>query len=460
MYIKQLYTSCLSQAAYYIESNGEAAIIDPLRDPAPYLEMAKSRGTAIRFIFETHFHADFVSGHLDLAKASGATIIFGPLADPGYTAHVANDRERIRLGNVEIEVLHTPGHTIESTCYLVYNSDGRMDSLFSGDTLFAGDVGRPDLMSGNLSAEILAGKLYDSLEQKIKTLPDSVFVYPGHGAGSACGKRMDKERITTIGQQRQTNYAMQAMSKEEFVQLVTEGQSAPPQYFFTDALLNKSGTEDFESVLAHGMSELSASDFDNMQRAGAVIIDTRSPKQFGAGHIPGSVNVGIDGDFAVWVGTLYPFTTKFLLVTDPGREKECVTRLARIGYDSIIGVLSGGLRGWMDSGKPVEQIRSVSPRDAEQLLTTGGYILLDVRRPAEVTACGIKDAVCIPLALFPTELRKLDASQKYVVCCAGGYRSMIACSLMRSMDIRHVVNLDGGANCLAKEQPGLLEAAV
>jgi len=460
MYIKQLYTSCLAQAAYYLESDGEAAIIDPLRDPAPYLELAKSRGAAIRFVFETHFHADFVSGHRDLAKASGATIIFGPMAEPDYTAHVAKDRERIRLGNIEIEVLHTPGHTIESTCFLVYNSEGKPDSLFSGDTLFAGDVGRPDLMSGNLSAEVLAGKLYDSLEQKIKTLPDSVFVYPGHGAGSACGKHMDKERITSIGQQRQSNYAMQSMSKEKFVQLVTEGQTPPPQYFFTDALLNKSGTEDFESVLAHGMNELSPSEFDNMHRAGAVIIDTRSAKHFGAGHIPGSINIGIDGDFAVWAGTLYPFSTEFLLVTDHGREKECVTRLARIGYDSIVGVLKGGITEWMSAGKPVEQILSISPRDAEQLLTSGEYVLLDVRRPAEIAACALHNALSLPLALFPTELRKLDPAKKYVVCCAGGYRSMIACSLMRSMDIRHVVNLDGGANRLAKEQPGLMEAAL
>lgn len=460
MYIKQLYTSCLAQAAYYVESNGEAAIVDPLRDPAPYLELAQKRGASIRFVFETHFHADFVSGHRDLAKASGATIIFGPLADPGYTAYIAKDGERIRLGNIEIEVLHTPGHTIESTCFLVYNSEGKVDSLFSGDTLFAGDVGRPDLLSGNLSAEVLAGKLYDSLEQKIKILPDSVFVYPGHGAGSACGKHMDKERITTIGQQRQTNYAMQTMSKEKFVQLVLEGQSAPPQYFFTDALLNKTGAEDFDSVITHGMNELSADEFDNMHRAGAVIIDTRSAKQFGAAHLPGSINIGIDGDFAVWVGTLYPFSTQFLLVTDHGREKECVTRLARIGYDSIIGVLKGGLTGWMSIGKPVEQIQSIDPREAEHLLTSGEYILLDVRRPGEVAACRLQDAVCLPLSVFPQELRKLDMAKKYVVCCAGGYRSMIACSLMRSMDIRHVVNLDGGANRLAKEQPGLLEAAL
>lgn len=460
MYIKQLYTNCLAQAAYYIESNGEAAIIDPLRDPAPYVELARERGATIKFVLETHFHADFVSGQRDLAKTTGATIIYGPSAEPGYTAHVAKDGERIRLGNIDLEILHTPGHTIESTCFLVHNSEGKPDSLFSGDTLFAGDVGRPDLLSGNLSAEVLAGMLYDSLEKKIKVLPDDVIVYPGHGAGSACGKHMDKEKVTTIGQQRKTNYAMQSMSKEKFVQLVTEGQSAPPQYFFTDALLNKSGAEDFESVLTHGMTELSVSDFDNMHRAGAVIIDTRSAKQFGASHIPGSINIGIDGDFAVWVGTLYPFSTQFLLVTDRGRDKECVSRLARIGYDSIVGVLKGGMFAWMDNGKPVEQVRSVSPRDAEQLLTTGGYVLLDVRRPTEVAGCAIKDAVCIPLALFPTELRKLDASEKYVVCCAGGYRSMIACSLMHSMDIRHVVNLEGGANCLAKEQPGLLEAAV
>lgn len=457
MYIQQIYTNCLAQATYYVESGNEAAIIDPLRDPAPYIELAASRGCKIKFVFETHFHADFVSGHRDLARATGATIIFGPLAEPAYTAHVANDGERIPLGQIEIEVLHTPGHTLESCCFLVHDETGKPAALFSGDTLFAGDVGRPDLLSGNLSAETLAGMLYDSLEKKIKPLSDSLPVYPGHGAGSACGKSIAQEKVTTIGEQKKVNYAMKAMSKSEFVHLVTSGQNQPPQYFFTDAILNKAGAENFEAVISNGLHKLEPDEFDHQHIAGAVIIDTRSAKRFAAAHIPGAINIGIDGDFAVWAGTLYSVGTHFLLVTEEGRERECVTRLARIGYDSILGILNGGMEAWMNVSKPVEQIQCVAPDEVEALLNSKEYTILDVRRPAESASAPLQHSTQLPLALFPTELRKLDPAARYLVCCAGGYRSMIACSLMRSMDIRHVVNLDGGVTRVLKEQPWLIE---
>ncbi len=460
MYVQQLYTNCLAQAAYYLESDREALIVDPLRDPTPYIELAQSRGAIIKYILESHFHADFVSGHLDLANATHAEIVFGPDAKPSYPAHIAKDGERLKLGKIEIEVLHTPGHTIESSCFLVYNDANIPQILFSGDTLFAGDVGRPDLLSGNLDAETLAGMLYDSLQKKIKTLPDEVIVYPGHGAGSACGKNIGKETVTTIGKQKKGNYALQNMPKEIFVKLVTEGQTAPPQYFFSDAKLNKMGYEKFEEVLKHNLHFVASPEFDRMRHEGAVVLDTRAPEVFALGHVPGSVNIGIDGDFAVWTGTLYPFTTDFLLVTENDRAKESVTRLARIGYDRVTGILEGGIESWIKSGRPVDHIPLISPVEFEKLAESGKYVVLDVRRPAETEQKRLRFAKSLPLSEFVSRLNQLDRNEKYIVCCAGGYRSMIASSIMKAAGIEEVLNVSGGVARILEEKPELVEEVV
>jgi glyoxylase-like metal-dependent hydrolase (beta-lactamase superfamily II)/rhodanese-related sulfurtransferase len=461
MYIQQLYTNCLAQAAYYLESDREAIIVDPLRDPAPYLEVAKSRGAVIKYILETHFHADFVSGHLDLAKATGAEIVFGPDAKPDYEAHIAKDGERIQLGHVEIEVLHTPGHTIESTCFLVYDEAELPHAIFSGDTLFAGDVGRPDLMSGNLSPEILAEKLYHSLQNKIKTLPDNVIVYPGHGAGSACGKNIGKETTTTIGDQKKTNYALMDMPMETFIPLVIQGQSVPPQYFFADAKLNKEGYENFEEVMMNNLYFISPQELENKKKKEAVILlDTRSPEIFAKGFIPGSINIGLDGDFAVWVGTLYSPKTEFLLVTEQGKEKETISRLARIGYENVNGILNGGISSWTESGKMLDRIPSLNPIEFERAIASGKFTVLDVRRPSEVTKKHIHHAMNSPLSEIFSRLDHFDQNVSYIACCAGGYRSVIAASILKAAGIENVYNVSGGVARLEKEKPLLIEETV
>lgn len=459
MYIQQLYTNCLAQAAYYVESDREALVIDPLRDPAPYLEIAKSRGATIKFILESHFHADFVSGHLDLAKATKAEIVFGPEASPSYPAHIAKDGERLPLGNLEIEIIHTPGHTIESACFLLYDEVGQPHTLFSGDTLFAGDVGRPDLLSGNFDAVTLAGRLYDSI-QKLKKLPDNVLVYPGHGAGSPCGKNIGKETLTTIGQQRKSNYAMQDMPKETFIPLVTQGQPVPPMYFFSDAKLNKTGYDSYSSVVDHAMHFMEAPEFDRLKREGLTVLDTRNPADFGKGFVPGSINIGLNGDFAIWLGTLFAFGTEFLLVTDEGKESESIERMARIGFDKIRGILKGGANGWLESGRPLDRIPSLDPLEFSKHLETTKYAILDVRRPGEVEQKKLRSAVNLNLANLPEKIHRLDQGEQYIICCAGGYRSMIAASMMKASGIETVMNVDGGVARLMKEKPELIEEAV
>lgn len=459
MYIHQFYTNCLAQAAYYVESDREALIIDPLRDPAPYIELAKSRGANIKYILETHFHADFVSGHLDLAKATKAEIVFGPNAQPSYTAHIARDGERLKLGKLEVEVLHTPGHTVESSCFLVYDEVGQPHTLFSGDTIFAGDVGRPDLLSGNLDAPTLAGYLYDSV-QRLKKLPDNVVIYPGHGAGSPCGKNIGKETCTTLGEQRRTNYALQDMPRETFIPLVITGQPKPPQYFFSDARLNKAGYESFGSVLEHAQHEIEAPEFDRLKREGLIVLDTRTPAEFAKGFVPGSVNIGLNGDFAIWLGTLFPFNTEFLLVCSPGQEKETIERMSRIGYDKIHGMLRGGVEAWLASGRPLDRIESLSPAEFHRWLDTSQYVLLDVRRPGETEAIRLRNAVQLTLADLPEKVNQLGQKEQYMVCCAGGYRSMIAASYMKAAGIEQVWNVEGGVALLKKEKPELLEIAV
>lgn len=337
MYIRQIYTNCLAQAAYYIESEGEVMIVDPLREPEPYLELAARRNAKIKYVFETHFHADFVSGHLDIARLTDAVIVYGPDAKPNYKAFIAQDKERIKLGKIELEVLHTPGHTIESSCLLLWDEEKRPHCIFTGDTLFIGDVGRPDLMSGNLSKEELAGMLYKSLNEKIKTLHDSVIVYPGHGAGSACGKNIGKETVSSIGEQKKTNYALQNLTKDEFIDAVTKDLPTPPPYFFKDAKINISGYDSYETIIDREKKALSASEVKKQIKNGAIVIDTRTPEEFEEGFIPGSVSVGLNGDYAIWVGSLIDFSSPLILVTSEGKELESIVRLARVGYENLIG---------------------------------------------------------------------------------------------------------------------------
>ncbi|MFN3939583.1 MAG: MBL fold metallo-hydrolase, partial [Chitinophagales bacterium] len=359
MYIEQMYTNCLAEAAYYIESNGEAAVIDPLRETDPYIEKAKSRGAKIKYVFETHFHADFVSGHIDLARKTGATIVYGPKAATEYSVYNAADGEEFKLGAITFKVLHTPGHTLESSCFLLSDANGKQHAIFTGDTLFVGDVGRPDLLDGFMSKEELASMMYDSLNKKIKPLADDVIVYPAHGPGSACGKSLGKETFSTIGIQKKTNYALQPMSREEFIAQVTEGLSAPPAYFFKDAAINKNGYAAIDDVMQQNTKMLSVAEFENARTEDVIILDTRVASEFEKGFIPGSINIGLDGMFAVWVGSLIDIHKPLLIVAQPGKEHESVLRLARVGYEHVTGVLQGGIDAWVNAGKPVEQVRSI-----------------------------------------------------------------------------------------------------
>ncbi|MFZ1824218.1 MAG: MBL fold metallo-hydrolase, partial [Chitinophagales bacterium] len=358
MYIEQMYTNCLAAAAYYIESNGEAAVIDPLRETDPYIEKAKSRGAKIKYVFETHFHADFVSGHIDLARKTGATIVYGPEAATEYSVYNAKDGEEFKLGAITFKVLHTPGHTLESSCYLLSDENGKPHSIFTGDTLFVGDVGRPDLLDGYMTKEELANMMYDSLNNKIKVLADDVIMYPAHGPGSACGKSMGAETYSTIGIQKKTNYALQPMSRENFILKVTEGLSAPPAYFFKDAAINKKGYDAIDDVMKRNTSLLTVAEFEDAIDH-AIILDTRVADEFEKGFIPGSLNIGLDGMFAVWVGSLVDIHKPILVVTSPGKEEESILRLARVGYEHVEGVLNGGIESWKNAGKTIDKVKSI-----------------------------------------------------------------------------------------------------
>jgi len=446
MYIKQLYTNCLSQAAYYIESDGEALVIDPLREPEPYLELAKERNAEIKYVFETHFHADFVSGHLDLSDKTGAVIVYGPGAKPAYQALIAFDGEKFNLGKIKIKVLHTPGHTIESVCFLLYNELNEPYCIFTGDTLFVGDVGRPDLLSGNLSKEVLAGMLYDSLNSKIKTLPDHVIVYPGHGAGSACGKNIGKETVSTIGEQKQNNYALKDISREIFIKNVTEGLAAPPPYFFKDAHININGYDKYEKLMRRETRAFSIAEFKNEVAKGAIILDTRLAEEFGNGFIAGSVNIGLNGDFAVWAGTLLEFNKALVIIATPGKEKESITRLARIGYDNVKGFLQGGIDTWKNAELELDNILSIEYSQLDLFTSGKNFIFLDVRRPGENECLKLENSLRIPLNTLGELANGLDKARPYLLYCAGGYRSMIAVSILKRAGIKEVLNLKGGIN--------------
>jgi glyoxylase-like metal-dependent hydrolase (beta-lactamase superfamily II)/rhodanese-related sulfurtransferase len=449
MFIKQLYTGCLSEAAYYIESNGEAAVIDPLRDIDAYLQLANERKAKIKYIFETHFHADFVSGHLDLAAATGAPIVYGPGTHAKFAVHVAKDGEQFKIGSLTIEVLHTPGHTLESSCYLLKDENGKNHAVFTGDTLFVGDVGRPDLaQKGNeITMQDLAAMMYDSLHTKLFPLADDVLVYPAHGAGSACGKNLGPNSYSTIGEEKQFNYAMKAATKEEFIKEVTTGIAPPPQYFPINAKINKEGYESIDEVMAAGMKALSVEEFKNQITDNTIILDTRNATVFTQGFVPGSISIGLEGRFAEWAGAILPFEAPMLLVTEPGNEKESIIRLARVGFDKVKGYLNGGYEGWKKAGEPTDMIVDV---EADELMMDiphdNKLTVLDVRRPAEFADGHLKDAVNIPLNDMndPGTIAELEDEHNYYVHCAGGYRSVIAASLIKRQGIHNLRNVLGG----------------
>lgn len=447
MFIKQLYTNCLSEAAYYIESEGEAAIIDPLRDIEMYLHLAKERNTIIKYIFETHFHADFVSGHLDLAKATNAPIIFGPKTVTNFPAHVAEDGEVFYIGKLSLKVLHTPGHTVESVCYLLKDENGLDHALFSGDTLFVGDVGRPDLGSGNMTSEELAGMLYESLQTKIIPLADEVIVYPAHGPGSSCGKNLGADTSSTIGEQKKTNYALAPQPKEEFVKSITEGLTEPPQYFHVNAKINKEGYESIDHILQKGLTPLSVEDFKSKIAEDEIILDTRPASVFTQGFVPGSVSIGLEGRFAEWAGSLLPFDKPMSLVTEQGKEKETVIRLARVGFSKIEGYLNGGFEAWKQAGEKIDLVIDIETDEfAMDLPFDDRILVVDVRKEAEFADGHVKGAVNIPLDNMtdPGSMANIEDTDNVYLHCASGYRSVIAASLLKRQGIHNIRNILGG----------------
>ena len=448
MNIEQIYTGCLAQGAYYIESKGEVAIIDPLREVKPYLNRAKQNDAKIKYIFETHFHADFVSGHLTLAKETGAPIVFGPNAKPSFEAIIAEDEQEFKLGDITITALHTPGHTMESTTYLLRDNNGKDHAIFSGDTLFLGDVGRPDLAQkmGVLTEKDLAGFLYDSLRQKIMPLSDDVIVYPAHGAGSACGKNMMKETVDTLGNQKQMNYALRAdMTKEEFIAEVTEGLLPPPQYFPANVKLNKEGYEDIDEILNRGIHELSPDAFEvAANETAAVILDVRHQGDFANGHIPRSIFIGIDGSFAPWVAALIAdIKQPILLVTEEGREEEAITRLSRVGFDNTLGYLKGGFESWKKAAKEYDTVHSITAEQFKKELAENKQPVFDVRKKSEYLSEHVLDANNTPLNFLNDHLAEFSDTP-FFIHCAGGYRSMIASSILKSRGIHNLIDVKGG----------------
>jgi len=451
MKVEQIYTGCLAQGAYYIESNGEAAIIDPLREVAPYIQKAALNGATIKYVLETHFHADFVSGHIDLAQKTGATIVYGPTAAPNFPFYSAKDGEELTIGKIKIKVLHTPGHTMESTCYLLIDENGKSTSLFSGDTLFIGDVGRPDLaqkVEADLTQDILAAHLFDSLRNKIMPLADDIIVYPAHGAGSACGKNMSKETTDTLGNQKKTNYALRAdMSKEEFIAAVLDGLVAPPSYFPLNVMMNIQGYDSIDKVLERGQHALSADAFEvAANETGALILDTRDAQTFAKGFVPNAINIGIDGSFAPWVGAMIPdIKQEILLITEPGRETEVITRLARVGYDFTIGYLDGGIEAWTKAGKELDTIQSVSADTLSAKQKEDATVdILDVRKASEYGSEHIINAQNAPLDFINDSMASIDKDKTYYVHCAGGYRSMIFISILKARGYDHLIDVKGG----------------
>ena len=455
MKIEQIYTGCLAQGAYYITSNGEAAIIDPLRETQPYMDRLEKDGVKLKYIFETHFHADFVSGHLDLSKKTGASIVYGPNAKPDFEFISAKDNQVFEIGNIKIKVLHTPGHTMESTTYLLIDADGNDHAIFSGDTLFLGDVGRPDLAqkAAHMTQEQLAGLLFHSLRDKIMTLADDVIVYPAHGAGSACGKNMSKETVGSIGDQKATNYALRAnMTEAEFVTEVTDGLLPPPAYFGMNVAMNKSGIESFETVFNQGMKAINATEFEVVaEETGALILDTRSNGDFAKGYVPQSINIGINGDFAPWVGALIGDVKQpILLVTDLGMEEETVTRLTRVGFDNLIGHLKYGFQAWAAAGYEVDTVNRITAEQFANEVKIAENKVIDVRKESEYEAEHVEDAYSRPLAAINEWVKDINPEEHFFMHCAGGYRSMMAASILQARGYRNFSEVEGGFNAISK----------
>ncbi len=451
MRVEQLYTKCLAEAAYFIESEGEIAVIDPMREFQPYLDLAKSWNGKIKYIFETHFHADFVSGHLDLAKKTGAQIVYGPTAKTGYDCIVAADNQEFKIGKVTIKVLHTPGHTLESSTFLLLDENGKEHAIFTGDSLFLGDVGRPDLaIKSDLTQEDLAGMMFDSLRNRIMPLPDSIIVYPGHGAGSSCGKNMSSETVGTLGEQKKTNYALRAdMTREEFIKEVTTGILPPPQYFPKNALLNKQGYDSIDGIVSQGQTELSVDDVKRYVADGALVLDVRSQSDYVKGALPYSLFIGLDGTFAMWVGCLIEdLNQPIVLIVPEGREEEAVIRLARVGYTNCVGYLKGGVEAWKNAGQPLETIESVT---AESIANEIEKLpIVDVRKPGEYEAEHLENCCHIPLDFMLKDTGNLTKNDKYYIHCAGGYRSVIAISLLKQQGFNNLIDISGGFAAIKK----------
>jgi len=446
MKVEQLYTKCIAEAAYFIASNGEAAIIDPLRETQPYLDLLEKEGVKLKYIFETHFHADFVSGHVDLAKKTGATIVYGPMAEAGYDLYSAKDNEEFKIGDLTIKVLHTPGHTMESSTFLLKDKNGNNNAIFTGDTLFLGDVGRPDLaIKSDVTMDDLAGHLFDSLRNRIMPLEDNLIVYPGHGAGSSCGKSLSDETVGTLGEQKQTNYALRAdMTRDEFIKEVTDGILPPPQYFPKNAMMNKMGYESIDDVMGRGVQALDVNAFKKEVENGAIILDTRNQSDFVKSFIPKSLFIGIDGSFAMWVGALITdIKQKIVFIAPEGRESEVVMRLARVGYDNAVGFLNGGISAWKDAGESIDEIKSVTPeqfsKDYERDIN-----VVDVRKIGEYDNQHVEDAKLLSLDYVYEHLDELNKDEEYYVHCAGGYRSVIAISILQPYGYKNLINVEGG----------------
>jgi glyoxylase-like metal-dependent hydrolase (beta-lactamase superfamily II)/rhodanese-related sulfurtransferase len=455
MYIQQIYTGCLSEAAYFIESNGEAVVIDPMRDTNAYLEIAKDHNATIKYIFETHFHADFISGHLDLAKETGATIVYGPNTKADFNFHLAKDGEIFKIGNITLEVIHTPGHTLESTCYLLRDENGKPYCIFTGDTLFVGDVGRPDLSSGNLSKEELASIMYDSVQNKILPLPDDVIVYPAHGPGSICGKNIGSETTSTIGSEKKNNYALQPQTREEFIKSVTDGLEEAPPYFSINARINKEGYENLDEIKAKGLRSLSVEEFKTKVDEGCIILDTREGAEFTNGFIPGSISIGLDGRFAEWAGSLLSFDQPMVLVTPEGKEEETLIRLARVGFDKVEGYLKGGFEAWKNANEKIDLIVNVEPDElAMDIPFDEKLTIVDVRKFSEFAEGHVKDAINIPLGEMKdvAQIAQLEEDQNLYVHCASGYRSVIASSLLKRQGYHNLRNVIGGWKKIKEEK--------
>jgi hydroxyacylglutathione hydrolase len=454
MKIEQIYTGCLAQGAYYITSNGEAAIIDPLREVQPYIDRATKDGVKIKYVFETHFHADFVSGHVDLSNKTGAPIVYGPTANPEFKAIIAKDGEEFKLGNVSIKVLHTPGHTMESSCYLLRDENGKDVALFSGDTLFLGDVGRPDLAqkAASMTQEELAGLLYESLTTKIMPLADDVTVYPAHGAGSACGKNMMKETVDLLGNQKKMNYALNQPNKEEFIKAVTDGLLPPPGYFGMNVAMNKKGYESIDSVMSKGLKPIKVNELEAVVDAtDALVLDVREASEFHKGFVPKSISIGLNGDFAPWVGALIVDVKQpIVLITEVGEEEESVTRLARVGFDNVIGYLEGGFNAWKKEGKEIDTINRITADQFKSEFVKGESTVYDVRRETEYLAEHVEEAYSRPLADINLWFGNIDESKPFYVHCAGGYRSMIASSILKSRGVHNFKEIQGGFKAIAE----------